>query len=117
MVHQRKLCGEHPPIALEGEIATGDIRKLDIPPFLNLADMLIEARAERSTTFRRTARRFPDIDQTAPEVERIDAALGRGSAPLKRDQRACFQPLDELVPDSSVQVEFKAVGVINHPAL
>lgn len=114
MVHQREFRSEHPPFSLEREIAAGHVRQRDVLSFLYLADVFVEARPERPAALRRATRCLADIDQVAPEVERIDAALGRGRAPLESNERAVFQPLDKLVSDSPVQIKFEAVRIVYH---
>lgn len=116
MGHQRELGGEHPPVALEGQVTAEHVLNRDVLPLSDLADMLVQPFPQRPSALGRSARCLSDVDQIVLEVEGIDPALRWRNATSEWQQRACFQALDKLRPDASIKVELEPVRIVGHCA-
>ena len=112
--HQSKLGRKHPPVAGERQVAALHLVQRNVSALGDLDPMFRETLAQGAPARGHACGRLPDVDEIAPEVQRVDTAGARAYAFREIEQGACFQLLENLFLDAPVEVEFKAVRVIRH---
>jgi len=74
--------------------------------------MFVQTSAQSPFTFGGPLRRLADVNQSAFEVQGIDATGLRSCAVCQRKERACLQFLNYLSANAAVKVKVEMVGIV-----
>ena len=109
---QCELRSEHPPIAVECQVAARHVVDADVLSLGDLADVLIESRAKRPFGSGSLCRCLADVDEFTAVVERVNAAVLGPYTCGQRLHRARLKLLDSLLSDPAIEVKLEVMGFL-----
>lgn len=109
--NQCKLGRKYPPFTGERQISALHVVQLDVPASANLANVLPEASAEGPFALRGALGCLAYVNKLALAVKRVDSARQWSGPFPELQERTCFEFLDRLIADTTIQVKFEVVWI------